>query len=147
MSKGSVSTAASRSDPERIDPDFLHMLATSSKQIIFIIHTNHPRELDPDVIAALKQIQVLGIPLLNQSVLLKGVNDDEKTLLSLSEALIDAGIIPYYLHSLDPVQGAAHFDLPSERGPNGSATSKRTSLASASPALSGKSPASPVKSF
>lgn len=103
--------------PERIDNSFLDLLASSSKQIFFIIHANHPRELDSDVIASIKKIQYLGIPVLNQSVLLKGVNDDEATLLSLSEALVDAGVIPYYLHTLDPVQGAGHFALPDERGP------------------------------
>ncbi len=103
--------------PERIDPSFLNVLAASSKQIFFVIHANHPRELDQDVLLALKQIQRLGVPTLNQSVLLKGVNDDEETLLTLSETLIDSGIIPYYLHSLDPIQGAGHFALPQERGP------------------------------
>jgi EF-P beta-lysylation protein EpmB len=103
--------------PERIDNSFLELLASSTKQIFFIVHINHPREIDDDVAQALKKIQKLGIPTLNQSVLLKGVNDDETTLLSLSEALINIGIIPYYLHTLDPVQGAGHFALPEERGP------------------------------
>jgi EF-P beta-lysylation protein EpmB len=102
--------------PERIDNSFLDLLASSSKQIFFIIHANHPKEIDPDVAAALKKIQRLGIPTLNQSVLLKGVNDDEDTILLLSEALVDAGVIPYYLHAHDKVQGTAHFDLPEERG-------------------------------
>lgn len=102
--------------PERIDEAFLNLLASSKKQIFFIIHCNHPKELDEDVTNALKKINKLGIPLLNQSVLLKGVNDDEKTLLELSEALVNAGIIPYYLHQLDPVTGSAHFALPHQRG-------------------------------
>ena len=103
--------------PERIDASFLHILASSTKQIYFIIHCNHPKELDADVIAALGRIGKLGIPLLNQSVLLKGVNDDPQVLLELSETLINAGVLPYYLHELDAVEGAAHFALPSERGP------------------------------
>jgi len=103
--------------PERIDDSFLGLLASSSKQIFFVVHCNHPLELDPDVAAALKKIQRLGIPVLNQAVLAKGVNDDEKTLLAHSEALVNAGIIPYYLHELDPVQGAGHFSLPNTRGP------------------------------
>ena len=102
--------------PERIDAPFLDLLATSKKQIIFIIHSNHPRELDSDVVCALKKIQALGIPVLNQSVLLKGVNDDDETLLSLSRVLLNSGVIPYYLHALDPVQGAGHFTVPDERG-------------------------------
>jgi len=103
--------------PERIDHSFLQILAASTKQIFFIVHANHPKEIDLDVAAALKKIQRLGIPTLNQSTLLKGVNDDEATLLALSEALVDAGVIPYYLHSLDPVQGTGHFALPETRGP------------------------------
>jgi len=102
--------------PERIDLPFLDLLSSLSKQIIFVIHCNHPAELDADVIAALKQIQKRGILVLNQSVLSRGVNDDEKTLLSLSESLINQGILPYYLHQLDPVQGAGHFALPESRG-------------------------------
>lgn len=103
--------------PERIDISFLELLASSQKQIFFVIHCNHPRELDADVVSALKKIQNLGIPVLNQCVLTKGVNDDEKTLLALSEALLQAGIIFYYLHELDLVQGAGHFALPETRGP------------------------------
>jgi EF-P beta-lysylation protein EpmB len=102
--------------PERIDSPFLHLLKSSTKQIYFIIHSNHPKEIDFDVASSLKKIQSLGIPVLNQSVLLKGVNDDEKTLLTLSETLINVGVTPYYLHILDPVQGAAHFAVPEERG-------------------------------
>ena len=102
--------------PERIDCSFLELLGSIKKKIYFIIHCNHPKELDADVIAALQKISALGIPLLNQAVLLKGVNDEEETFLALCEALIDAGILPYYLHLLDPVQGASHFAVPEERG-------------------------------
>lgn len=102
--------------PERIDDDFLSLLASSSKQIFFIVHINHSLELDIDVVSSLKKIQRLGIPVLNQAVLLKGVNDDEKILLALCESLINAGVTPYYLHALDSVSGAAHFALPDERG-------------------------------
>lgn len=101
--------------PERIDDSFLDLLASSSKQIFFVIHCNHPRELDAEVTSALKKILCLGIPLLNQSVLLKGVNDDEETLLNLSNALLESGIIPYYLNEMDPLNGGAHFVTP--RGP------------------------------
>lgn len=102
--------------PERIDDSFLAILSASSKQIFFLIHCNHPKELDADVINSLKRVQKLGVPVLNQSVLLQGVNDDEKTLLSLSETLVNAGIVPYYLHLHDPVQGAAHFEATEQRG-------------------------------
>lgn len=103
--------------PERIDASFLNILSSSSKQIYFVIHCNHPRELDADVIAALGKFKPLGIPVLNQSVLLKGVNDNPDVLLSLCETLINAGIFPYYLHALDPVEGSSHFALPETRGP------------------------------
>ena len=96
--------------------EFLDILSCSTKQIFFCIHCNHPKELDGDVITSLKKIQTLGIPLLNQSVLLSKVNDDEATLLTLSESLINAGILPYYLHQLDPVIGAAHFSVDPSRG-------------------------------
>jgi len=101
--------------PERIDAGFLSMLGKCRKQVFFILHCNHPKELDADVVAALRQIAKLGVVLLNQSVLLKGVNDDEQTQLALSEALVNAGILPYYLHALDPVHGTAHFHVPDER--------------------------------
>ena len=101
--------------PERIDVGFLRILTLSSKQIFFVAHCNHPRELDADVALALKKIRLLGIPVLNQAVLLRGVNDDETTLLALSEALVNAGILPYYLHQLDRVQGTAHFAIEDAR--------------------------------
>lgn len=101
--------------PERITPTFLDILVSSSKQLFVIIHSNHPKEIDTDVTDALKKIQLLGIPTLNQSVLLKGVNDEENTLLALSETLINSGVIPYYLHQLDPVKGTAHFAVSDER--------------------------------
>src|ERR1700722_846358 len=84
--------------PERIDEEFLHILEESPLQVWFVIHCNHPRELDHDILSALKKIQKLAIPVLNQSVLLKGVNDSIDTLQKLCEKLIDHGIFPYYLH-------------------------------------------------
>lgn len=103
--------------PERIDESFLSILRASSKQIFFILHCNHPRELDQDVLASMRKIAVLGIPILNQSVLLKGVNDDPNVLLTLSDTLTNSGIMPYYLHEHDRVAGASHFALPASRGP------------------------------
>lgn len=102
--------------PERITSEFLDLLANCRLQTWFVIHCNHPRELDNDVLAALKSIQKLGIPVLNQAVLLRGVNDTIETLQALCEQLIDNGIQPYYLHQLDRVQGAAHFEVSVERG-------------------------------
>lgn len=102
--------------PERIDPEFLEILAHSSKQVWFVTHINHPREPDADVLKALKSIQKLGIPVLNQAVLLRGVNDCADTLSELCELLTDHGIMPYYLHQLDKVQGSAHFEVDEEKG-------------------------------
>ncbi len=102
--------------PERIDDDFLAILSATRFQTWFVIHANCALELDDVVAAALKRIARLGIPILNQSVLLKDVNDSEAALRSLSERLIEIGIRPYYLHQLDRVQGAAHFEVDPARG-------------------------------
>jgi EF-P beta-lysylation protein EpmB len=102
--------------PERIDASFLRVLSSCKKQILFIIHCNHPNEFDETIFAHLKKVQLLGIPILTQSVLLRGVNDDVDTLKNLFELLIDHGIMPYYLHQLDRVQGAAHFEVPETEG-------------------------------
>jgi EF-P beta-lysylation protein EpmB len=102
--------------PERINDRFIRLLATCKKQVIFVIHCNHPKEFDEDIFKHLKMIQRLGIPILTQSVLLRKVNDDVETLKKLFELLIDNGIIPYYLYQLDRVQGAAHFEVPEEEG-------------------------------
>lgn len=102
--------------PERIDEPFLKMLAGSSKQIIFIVHINHPKELDADIFNHLKKIQKLAIPVLTHTVLLRGVNDQLETLKNLFELLVDHGIMPYYINQLDRVQGAAHFEVPEEEG-------------------------------
>jgi len=102
--------------PERIDSGFLTLLEKCQKQIWFVIHCNHPHELDAEILAALKNIQRLGIPVLNQWVLLKGVNDSIEVLEALCEQLVDSGIFPYYLHQLDRVEGAAHFEVDKEKG-------------------------------
>ena len=77
-----------------------------------VVHVNHANELDAAVNAALARLKDAGVPLLNQSVLLRGVNDSGDALAALSEALFACGVLPYYLHLLDKVQGAAHFDVP-----------------------------------
>ena len=102
--------------PERIDSSFLALLQRCKKQIIFVIHCNHPVELDSDLLQALKEVQGLGIPVLNQNVLLKGVNDDPVVLKALMQQLADNGILPYYLHQLDKVKGASHFEVTEQRG-------------------------------
>lgn len=102
--------------PERITTELLEIFSSSSLQIWFVIHCNHPRELDPEVLTSLKSIQKIGIPVLNQSVLLKGVNDSVETLKALCEILVNHGIQPYYLHQLDRVEGAVHFEVSEEKG-------------------------------
>jgi EF-P beta-lysylation protein EpmB len=102
--------------PERIDAGFLKLLSQSPLQIWFVIHANHPLELDNDVLQAMRNLQKQGITILNQSVLLKGVNDDVKVLKELSERLVANGIVPYYLHQLDRVQGASSFEVTEEKG-------------------------------
>lgn len=101
--------------PERITPEFLRAVE-SPKQRVMILHVNHPKELDSDVISALKTMQREGITLLNQSVLLSGVNDELNTLKELSFKLVTAGVTPYYLHQLDPVQGTSQFKVSDEKG-------------------------------
>lgn len=97
--------------PERITPELLAWLTASRLRPILVIHANHANEIDAAVRAALREITAAGIPLLNQSVLLKGINATPEQLSALSEALFEAGALPYYLHQLDHVQGAAHFEV------------------------------------
>jgi EF-P beta-lysylation protein EpmB len=102
--------------PERIDSSFLSLLSTLKKQIFFVIHVNHPRELDPEIFAALKSVSMIGIPILSQTVLLKDINDDTLILQELFETLCDHGVVPYYLHQLDKIQGGSHFEVPIAKG-------------------------------
>ena len=97
--------------PERIHPDFIHLLDTKRFHIVMVLHCNHPQELDDTVGQACASMQQAGCLLLNQSVLLKEINDHSTILVALSQRLFAYGILPYYLHLLDPVQGTQHFDL------------------------------------
>jgi EF-P beta-lysylation protein EpmB len=97
--------------PERIDIHLLHWLEHTHLQKVVVIHANHANELDDKVVAALNELSRVGCRLFNQAVLLQGINDEVDTLCDLSESLFDAGVIPYYLHLLDRVQGAAHFEV------------------------------------
>jgi len=99
--------------PERITPALIKCLKKMRMQGIFILHTNHPKELDDAVFASLKSLE---IPILTQTVLLRGINDDHQTLKELFLKLAFQGIIPYYLHQLDKVDGASHFEVPIEVG-------------------------------
>lgn len=102
--------------PERIDESFLKLLSSQKKQIFFAPSINHPRELDRDVLKALQSLIRINVPVITQSVLLRGVNDNVETLKELFLRLGDHGILPYYIHDLDPVQGAAHFEVPRNEG-------------------------------
>lgn len=102
--------------PKRITPRLIRILTGSRLTPIVVVHVNHAAELDAPALAALARMVDAGIPLLNQSVLLKGINDDVESLADLCEALIDARVMPYYLHLLDAVAGAAHFEVPEARG-------------------------------
>lgn len=95
--------------PARITDALCQLFAASRLQMVLVTHINHPHEIDDDLRSALARLKSAQVTLLNQSVLLKGVNDDVETQVALSEALFDAGVLPYYLHVLDKVQGAAHF--------------------------------------
>jgi EF-P beta-lysylation protein EpmB len=101
--------------PERIDGPFLAWLGGLRLQTVVVLHANHAREFDAGVDAACASLRQAGATLLNQSVLLRGINDDAGTLGALSERLFAAGVLPYYLHQLDRVQGAAHFEVDDAR--------------------------------
>jgi EF-P beta-lysylation protein EpmB len=97
--------------PERIDDGLLAWLGRGRLKKIVVIHANHANELDASVAAALERLRDIGVTLLNQSVLLRGVNDSAEALIRLSERLFECSVMPYYLHMLDPVRGTAHFDV------------------------------------
>ena len=98
--------------PQRITSTLLSWLEKLPIKTVVVLHANHPAEIDADVVDACKKLAKHNVTLLNQSVLLKGINDDAETLTDLSERLFSAGVLPYYLHLLDPVKQTAHFDLP-----------------------------------
>jgi lysine 2,3-aminomutase len=102
--------------PERITNSLIRALKSSGKAVYVALHANHPRELTQEALSACARLIDAGIPMLSQTVLLKGVNDDEETLASLLRAFVAARIKPYYLHHLDRAPGTAHFALPIERG-------------------------------
>lgn len=98
--------------PDRVTQALCERLNHSRLQCVMVLHINHPAEIDAAVATAAQQLGNAGITVLNQSVLLRGINDDADILAELSERLFASGIMPYYLHVLDPVAGAAHFDVP-----------------------------------
>ena len=97
--------------PERVDAPLLAWLRALPWPVAFVIHANHANEFDASVDAALAQLRGTGAQLLNQAVLLRGVNDSVAALAALSERSFAAGVLPYYLHQLDKVEGVAHFEV------------------------------------
>lgn len=98
--------------PDRVDDELPGLLASTRLAPVVVIHANHANELDEDTRGALGRLADAGIPLLNQAVLLRGVNDSVEALAGLSRRLFACRTLPYYLHLLDRVAGAAHFDVP-----------------------------------
>jgi len=101
--------------PERVDDELLRWLRGLPWPVAIVLHANHANELDAAVASACSRLRGAGANLLNQSVLLRAVNDTVQALTDLSERLFDTGVLPYYLHQLDHVAGAAHFAVDDER--------------------------------
>ena len=101
--------------PSRVTPELLGLLRQSPLPVATVLHVNHPNELDDSVAAALRLLRQGGAHLLNQAVLLKGINDSAETLAALCERGYEAGILPYYVHLLDKVAGSAHFAVSRRR--------------------------------
>lgn len=102
--------------PSRITESLLGVVTSSRLTPIMVVHANHAQELQGDCGAALKRLITAGIPTLNQAVLLRGVNDQVAALRELCEQLVNLGVFPYYLHQLDRVRGASHFEVPAATG-------------------------------
>jgi EF-P beta-lysylation protein EpmB len=100
--------------PARVDDGLVELLAPLRERLVVVVHANHANEIDADTVLALQRLRQVANALLNQSVLLAGINDDVASLAALSRRLFDAGCLPYYLHQLDPVAGAAHFAVPDD---------------------------------
>jgi len=102
--------------PERVTDELLANLKGNRLTMFVVVHANHPAEIDDRVGVALRRLLDQGITVLNQAVLLKGVNDSLDALIGLSRQLINLGVVPYYLHQLDHVAGASHFEVPVSQG-------------------------------
>lgn len=102
--------------PSRITERLLTWISTSQLQIVMVLHANHANEIDNETAKVLTRLRQAGCQLLNQAVLLKGVNNSAPALIELSERLADVHVLPYYLHLLDKVAGAGHFDVDEQQG-------------------------------
>ncbi|TDQ59594.1 L-lysine 2,3-aminomutase [Mesocricetibacter intestinalis] len=101
--------------PQRITEELCHILAQTPLQTLLVTHINHANEIDLDLVEAMHKLKAAGVTLLNQSVLLKNINDNAETLKALNDKLFRSGILPYYLHLLDKVEGASHFYIDDEK--------------------------------
>lgn len=102
--------------PSRVTAELIELLTATRLTPIMVLHANHANELGEDVATAIDRLRRAGVMLLNQAVLLRGVNDTINAQCELSERLIAIGVSPYYLHQLDRVRGAAHFEVPVDEG-------------------------------
>ncbi|OGN62118.1 MAG: hypothetical protein A3F40_02825 [Chlamydiae bacterium RIFCSPHIGHO2_12_FULL_27_8] len=109
-------TKALTTFPSRFDTQFFEILKKSKKQIIFVFHINHQSEIDDHAIELIEKLKSFNFLLFNQAVLLKNVNDNSQILEDLFKKLVKIGIVPYYLHNLDKVEGSSHFEVSKERG-------------------------------
>jgi len=102
--------------PQRVTEELIDRLVSTRLSVYVVVHVNHAQELDRSVLEALAGLVDAGLVVLNQSVLLRGVNDSLDSLVKLSERLVDHRVMPYYLHQLDRVAGASHYEVPEEEG-------------------------------
>ena len=102
--------------PQRVTTELLSIFKDSPLHSIVVIHSNHANEIDEAVENAIGRLPATGVTMLNQTVLLRGVNDDGNSLIELSKRLLDCRVLPYYLHQIDPVVGVSHFEVTRERG-------------------------------
>jgi EF-P beta-lysylation protein EpmB len=131
--------------PERITAGLAGLLADTRLACTVVVHANHAAELDATVAAAVRRLRLTGAIVLNQAVLLAGVNDSAAVLRELSERLVDLGIVPYYLHLLDRVRGAAHFEVPEARALDLVRQLRETLPGYAVPRLAREVPGEPAK--
>lgn len=97
--------------PSRVTPELLSLLSALPKQVLMVVHANHAAEIRDDCLAALRRLVRSGFPVLNQAVLLRNINDTAMAQEQLSLSLVNAGVLPYYLHQLDRVDGTQHFEV------------------------------------
>jgi EF-P beta-lysylation protein EpmB len=102
--------------PQRVSQQFVQILQSVDRPTVLVLHVNHPQELTPPVVEVISRLVDGGILVLSQTVLLRSINDRAEVLTKLFEMLIDLRVLPYYLHQLDPVEGASHFEVPIEVG-------------------------------